>query len=100
MSEPSPINSSAAPTAARLNGLHRTRQEPSAPSLAERSSDQLELSDRALLLSRLRELPEVRSDLIQRVREEIESGGYETAERLDRALEALVSEITDAGQNG
>ncbi len=60
-----------------------------------RESDRLELSDHAVLLSRLRELPAVRADLVERVRAEIDSGAYESAERVDAALEALVREITN-----
>lgn len=60
-----------------------------------RESDRLELSDHAVLLSRLRELPAVRVDLVDRVRAEIDSGAYESAERVDAALESLIRELTD-----
>jgi len=69
-----------------------------APSLAEtappsdRLGDQVELSDRALLLSRLRELPDVRQDLVDQVRSAIERGEYETPEKLDAAIEKLLTE--------
>ncbi len=51
--------------------------------------DAVELSDRARLLARLKQLPEVREDLVARVRAEIAAGTYETPEKVDAALERL-----------
>lgn len=86
---------SASTGAERLNG--RAARAPGAePTLSlgpARETDRLELSDHAVLLSRLRDLPAVRADLVERVRAEIDSGAYESAERVDAALEALIGEI-------
>lgn len=55
--------------------------------------DRVELSDRALLLAKLRELPEVREDVIARARERIASGAYETGEVLAATVDALARDI-------
>ncbi|MCB9838374.1 MAG: flagellar biosynthesis anti-sigma factor FlgM [Phycisphaeraceae bacterium] len=60
-----------------------------------RQPDQVELSDRAVLLSRLRELPAVRQDLINQVRAAIERGEYDTPEKFDAAVEKLIAEQTE-----
>jgi len=61
-----------------------------------RSADQLELSSRAVLLSRLRALPAIREDLVQRVRSEIDEGAYETAEKVEAAVGALAEELASS----
>lgn len=60
---------------------------------ATRPSDRLELSDRALLLSHLRELPDVRTDVVDRVRAQIADTDYPTDETLDIALDNLAADI-------
>ncbi len=57
-----------------------------------RGGDQVELSDRAVLLSRLREMPQVRQGLIDQVRAAIERGEYDTPEKLDAAIEKMVTD--------
>lgn len=97
MSDTSPISPAQASPVSRLNGSraaldHKpvTHQQGIA-----RPSDRLELSDRAVLLSRLRDLPAVRADLIQRVRSEIDTGAYDTPDKLDAAVSALVDELSN-----
>jgi negative regulator of flagellin synthesis FlgM len=58
-----------------------------------RPSDRVELSDRARLLSKLAALPEVRQDLIDDIRARIVAGTYDTPERLEDALDAMISEL-------
>lgn len=72
-----------------VNGAARQAYE--APRI-NRSGDQVELSDRAVLLSRLRELPPVRQGLIDQVRAAIERGEYDTPEKLDAAIEKMINE--------
>jgi anti-sigma28 factor (negative regulator of flagellin synthesis) len=60
-----------------------------------RGIDQVDISDHAKFLSRLKEGP-VRSDLVARVRQEIADGTYDTPERLDKALDGLLSDVTAA----
>lgn len=58
-----------------------------------RPSDRVELSDRARYLSKLAELPAMRSDLVEAVRSEIERGTYDSTERLDEAIRALAEDL-------
>lgn len=60
---------------------------------SERPSDRVELSDRARYLSKLAALPEVRLDLVDRVRREIAAGSYETDAKLDAAIRNLVEDL-------
>ena len=60
---------------------------------SQRRGDSVELSDHARLLDRIRSMPEVRVDLVERVRQAIADGTYETDEKLDVAVERLLEEI-------
>jgi negative regulator of flagellin synthesis FlgM len=85
MADIAPINGS---SYASTPPAHRqSAAEPEAP---RRSiDDAVELSDRARYLGQLKQLPEVREDLVARVRAEIEAGTYETTEKLNTAIERL-----------
>lgn len=53
----------------------------------------------AHLLERIKDVPDVREDLCERVKQQIAEGAYETAERMEEAVERLVDELlkdTDA----
>jgi negative regulator of flagellin synthesis FlgM len=65
------------------------RLAPSGDLLTPRPSDEVELSAHARFLAKMREMPSIREDLVARVRDEIASGQYDTAERLQRALEKI-----------
>lgn len=68
---------------------------PERPAAApvQRGEDQLELSEASRLLARLRGLPEIRQDLVDQVRAQIEAGTYETDEKLDVAIEAMLDDV-------
>lgn len=76
-----PINRPTAPDASQ-------RRAESADTIARRN-DRVELSDHARLLDRLRDLPNVRQDLVQQIRDAIAQGQYETPEKINQALESL-----------
>jgi anti-sigma28 factor (negative regulator of flagellin synthesis) len=61
---------------------------------ATRTSDRVELSDQARLLSKLKQLPEVREGLVNTVKAQIEAGTYDTAERFDTAVNALLDDLS------
>lgn len=67
--------------------------EQASSSSAHRGEDRVELSDAARLLAKLQGLPEIRQELVDRVRAEIEAGTYETPERIDQTIEAMLGEI-------
>ena len=59
----------------------------------QRPGDRVELSDHARLLDRVLHLPEVRVDLVQRVRQAIADGTYETDEKLAVAVERMLQDL-------
>ena len=65
--------------------------EVPASSLAQ--VDQLDISREADLVSRVRELPAIRQDRVAEIRAQIESGVYESDDKLNGALERLLDEI-------
>ena len=58
-----------------------------------REGDRVELSNRARIIAQLRDLPAVRTEVVDRVRGEITAGRYITDDRVDLAIDALVEEL-------
>ena len=54
--------------------------------------DRVELSDFARYLDMLRQLPEVRHTLVDRVKSQIETGTYESDDKIDAAIEHIARE--------
>lgn len=90
MSEVAPIGR---PEVASLNQTGRPARSLAVTSTPARDRDQVELSLTAQLLSRLSELPDVRQDLVDRVKAQIAAGQYETPQKLDAAIEALLEDL-------
>jgi negative regulator of flagellin synthesis FlgM len=55
-------------------------------------SDRVELSAHARLLDRLLQLPDVRMELVETVRQAIRDGTYETPEKLEAAVDRLLEQ--------
>jgi hypothetical protein len=55
--------------------------------------DQLDISPEADFVAQARELPEIREDRVAAIRAQIQSGTYETSDKLDVALSRLLDEI-------
>jgi hypothetical protein len=90
MSDIAPINR---PSAVTLDPQVRPSRTQSSTDATTRGEDQVELSNTAQLLSKLRGLPEVRQDLIDRVRASIADNTYETEDKTDAAIESLLEDI-------
>ncbi len=60
---------------------------------ADQAGDSVEVSPMASWLSKLSEMPEIRQDLVDRVKAEIAAGTYETDAKLDAALENLMNDL-------
>ena len=60
---------------------------------AAKAADVVEISTVAKLAAKIHELPEVRTELVERVRAEIQAGTFETPERLDITIERLMEEL-------
>lgn len=90
MNEINGINGATGPQPVRPNSPAKPSESAKA---APAEDDTVEISAEAQIRSRLTEVPEVRSDLVARVRAEIEAGTYDTPEKLDAALDALLGEL-------
>ena len=56
-------------------------------------SDIVELSAAAQLVAKVHQLPDIRTELVERVKAEIAAGTYETPERLEVAVSRLMDEL-------
>lgn len=90
MSDIAPLGRPAHP----LYNPHQRQAESSSPTpAAARGRDQADFSAAAQMRSKLESLPDVRQDLVDRVRSEIEAGTYETPEKLEQALTGLAADL-------
>ena len=77
-----------------IQGPHTNRVAQSQPGERTASTgDQLDISSAGLLAARLNDVPEIRQDRVDALRAAIADGSYETADKLDAALERLLDEI-------
>jgi negative regulator of flagellin synthesis FlgM len=77
-----------------INAPHRSynSQPASSPSRAS-ATDELDISSEADMVSRARELPDIRADKVASIKAQIAKGTYDTDEKLDLALSRLLDEI-------
>jgi negative regulator of flagellin synthesis FlgM len=77
-----------------LSGPHNARLNPSqTASRSASAGDELQISEAGQLASRLAEIPDIRADRVQALREAIQNGTYETDAKLNVALDRLLDEI-------
>ena len=55
--------------------------------------DVVEISSVAKLAAKIQDIPEVRGELVARVKSQIEAGAYETPERIEIAVDKLMDEL-------
>lgn len=55
--------------------------------------DEVQFSDAARLVEQVQDLPEIRQDRVDAVRQQIAAGTYETSDKLNVALDRLLDEI-------
>jgi len=70
----------------------RAAPSPANRTQAARGADRVEVSRMASLLNQLHELPEVREDLVSRIREQIARGDYDSEERIEGAIDGFLAE--------
>lgn len=61
----------------------------------DRGEDRVEFSSHVQHLARLKNGGPVRQDLINRIRTQIAEGTYETPEKLDQAIDEMLSDLDD-----
>jgi anti-sigma28 factor (negative regulator of flagellin synthesis) len=77
-----------------INPPHRlTPTQPTSGGFGSSGVDQLDISPEADFVAQTRDLPEIREDRVAQIRAQIQSGAYETADKLDVALSRLLDEI-------
>jgi flagellar biosynthesis anti-sigma factor FlgM len=78
-----------------INGPHTTTRTSGsqATGYSAAAADDLQLSDAGQLASQLSEIPDIRQDRVSALRAAIQSGTYETPERLSGAINGLLDEI-------
>ena len=83
------------PRAASLNRRSNTSSPQAHPTATSslREADSVELSSTAQLLSRLKNLPEVRNELIKRVKAEIADDTYLTPDKIDASIDNLAEDL-------
>ena len=62
---------------------------PEAPQIA----DEVDISEAARLVEQVQQMPEIREDRVEAVRQQIAAGTYETSDKLNAAIERLLDEI-------
>ena len=87
------INPIARPQPTALDGLAKRERLAGSKDEPARAGDRVQLSDQARLLSKLKQLPEIREGLVNSVKAQIQAGTYDTAERFDTAVNALLEDL-------
>ena len=73
------------------------RAEPPTPAPRAAAEDSVQISEIARLKAKLAAVPEVRQELVERVRAEIEAGSYDTIDKVTSAAEKLLAELKEDG---
>ncbi len=55
--------------------------------------DRVEISEEAQLLARLAEVPDIRMDKVEELKELITTGRYESREKIEKAVDRLLEEL-------
>ena len=77
-----------------LNPPHRlSPTQPTRGASSFSGVDQVDISPEADFVAQARELPEIREERVAALKAQIQSGTYETADKLNTALSRLLDEI-------
>jgi negative regulator of flagellin synthesis FlgM len=79
-----------------INAPHTTHAPaaPQSPSVRDSLNvDQLDISPEADMVSRTRDIPDIRQERVDSIRQQIAAGTYDSNEKLDIALSRLLDEI-------
>ena len=60
---------------------------------AAQIADEVDISEAARLAEQVQQMPEMREDRVEAVRQQIAAGTYETSDKLNAAVERLLDEI-------
>lgn len=78
---------------ARLESSRVEAKTPAQPNAPQGVVDRVEVSEAARLAEQVRNLPEMRVEKLADLKKQIESGGYETAERLKVTVDRIMDDL-------
>lgn len=78
---------------ARLESSRVEAKAPAQPNAPQGVVDRVEVSEAARLAEQVRNLPEMRVEKLADLKRQIESGGYDTAEKLKVTVDRIVEEL-------
>jgi negative regulator of flagellin synthesis FlgM len=91
MSDVTPLNGVSSPA---LSPLARAGYKEATATVGPiRLADRVELSEASQYISRLSKKNDVRTELVDRVKAQIAEGKYETPDKIDAALDELLSDL-------
>ena len=67
--------------------------QPMTRTEAPQIADEVDISEAARLVEQIQQMPDIREDRVDAVRQQIADGTYETSDKLNAALERLLDEI-------
>jgi flagellar biosynthesis anti-sigma factor FlgM len=77
----------------KIEGASAAQSTNEVNEAALHEADQLDISPEADLIGRVQELPDVRAERIDSIRQQIEAGTYDTDEKFDIALGRMFDEF-------
>ena len=81
-------------TTTQVNFANKAQTAPQASSTAQLdTADQVDISSEAQMLAGMNDTSEIRSERVAEIRHQIETGQYETPEKLDAVVERLLDEF-------
>lgn len=77
-----------------INAPHRSyNSQPAAAPSSAYGADELQISSEADMVSRVREMPDIRADKVASIKAQIAAGTYETDAKLEAAMSRLFDEL-------
>ncbi len=77
-----------------INAPHRSySSQPAAAPSSVYGADELQISSEADMVSRVREMPDIRADKVASIKAQIAAGTYETDAKLEAAMSRLFDEL-------
>lgn len=76
-----------------IHGPHPVRAPHASQRIAPTAGDRLDISAAGQIASQLADVPEMRGELVARVRSQIAAGTYETPDKMETAVGRLFDEI-------
>ncbi|MBN2843690.1 MAG: flagellar biosynthesis anti-sigma factor FlgM [Sedimentisphaerales bacterium] len=81
------------PSMNKLDSVQRYQEQQSKPSYnSGNDNDQVEISQRAMILSKISELPDIRQEKVDQLRKQLADGSYDIDSKLSLAFDKFFEE--------